>query len=118
LTEYDDPDQTNDPQNNKTISKYIESVTDAEFSIRFKVSDSYKFDCDFLAFTIVIDGQTVIRSWLSDMQQLVEVKGVKQPHTDAKYANLHKFKFTNITTGKCVCVEVEKSADICSGIGK
>ena len=40
----------------RTVSKYVESATNKEFSIRLSVNHPYKPDCPTLGFAIIIDG--------------------------------------------------------------
>lgn len=40
-------------QASKTVFKYIEAVTDKEFSIKFAVKAGYQFDCPTLGFRIM-----------------------------------------------------------------
>ncbi|KAE8454606.1 hypothetical protein EG329_000229 [Mollisiaceae sp. DMI_Dod_QoI] len=63
LPEYDDDESRPDsiPTANgheiRTITKYIESTADQEFSFRFTVSHPYQLDCASLHFQIKIDGK-------------------------------------------------------------
>jgi hypothetical protein len=42
--------------NDVTISKYIESYDDKEFTIKINVREPYKFDCPNLGFSTAVDG--------------------------------------------------------------
>jgi len=63
LVEYDD-DEEYKPQDEdipedrraKTVSKYIESQTDQEFTINLTLERPYEYDCDGLEFHTYIDG--------------------------------------------------------------
>ena len=57
LTEYDDED-TGDGGSDHTseVSKYIEAVSGAEFSISITVPKSYKFKANALSFRLILDG--------------------------------------------------------------
>ena len=57
LTEYDDEDARDEISDyTREVSKYIEAVSDAEFSIGFTVPKSYNFGGDALSFKINLDG--------------------------------------------------------------
>jgi hypothetical protein len=48
-------------QASRTVTKYIESVSDMEFAIKLSVNSPYEFDvgCDLLCFDIYVDGRKV-----------------------------------------------------------
>jgi hypothetical protein len=65
LHEYEDNDLEAEPgdvgayQASKTVSKYLEAVTDKEFSIKIVVKDPYEMDCPTLGFQVKVDGMVV-----------------------------------------------------------
>ena len=54
--EYEDGDATT---LDNRITKYIQVVPSATFAVQFKIKRSYRFDCDYLGWTIFIDGKEV-----------------------------------------------------------
>jgi len=43
-------------QHNHTVTKYIESIDDAEFDIKFTVGEAFNLECQFLSFKTEVDG--------------------------------------------------------------
>ncbi len=72
LKEYDDDDEETDGDSeddditewrnifhHASVSKYIESISNARFKIMVKVSPAWEFDSDFISFDLFLDGQYV-----------------------------------------------------------
>lgn len=106
LTEYhDDEDEVRRSWSHKTMSNYIESVTDAEFFIRLKVGQSYEHDCDELGFSIIMDGcEEDIDKILCGRDDLVDDDWEYDAHGvenhDAEGAKLQRFRFSKLLTSK------------------
>lgn len=107
LVEYDDDeDEVRQRWKHKTVSKYVESKTDAEFFFRLTVSKPYEHDCDELGFAIILDGcEENIDSHLCSPDSLedddeweYDVHGV-ETH-DAEGAKLKRFKFSKLHTSR------------------
>jgi hypothetical protein len=104
LTEYDDlGDKVRQSWKHKTVSKYIESESDAEFFFRLKVGKPYEHDCDELGFSIILDGcEENVDSHLCSPENLedgeweYDVHGVET--YDAEGAKLKRFKFSKLRT--------------------
>lgn len=84
----------------KTITKYIESTADQEFSIMYRFGSPYKPDCATLNFQFFIDGThcsgKTIEANRSDRPRYKHGE-TKQGHVEGK-GYLLPFKFTNIET--------------------
>lgn len=62
LPEYKpDEDEIESLDQPNTAVHYIESVSDAEFSVKFVIGPRYKMDCDFLSWDITVDGRVAAR---------------------------------------------------------
>jgi hypothetical protein len=105
LAEYDDhDDEVIQKWKHKTVSKYIESKSDAEFFFKLKVGKPYEHDCDELGFAIILDGceENVDRHLCSpdsledNDEWEFDVHGV-ETH-DAEGAKLKKFRFSKLHT--------------------
>ena len=106
LTEYDDED-TPDESSDHTgeVSKYIEAVSDAEFSIGFTVPKSYKFEANALSFKLNLDGVWVgtyllrkakLKNLRKDWHETIA--GSKAKNGEEWY--LRPFKFDDIKIGE------------------
>ncbi|KAI9730149.1 MAG: hypothetical protein M1818_008243 [Claussenomyces sp. TS43310] len=81
LREYEPKhDRVEGPLAEKTVIKYIEAVSDAEFDIKISVDKSYKMNCHHITFDIYIDG-----------------KAVRSP--TCKASRLHRHHWSRITEG-------------------
>ena len=106
LTEYDGEDTADQsPEHPSEVSKYIEAVSDAEFSIDITVPQSYEFRADALAFKLTLDGvfvtnalcrKALLQSLCKDWQTNVAGSEVK----DGEQWYLRPFKFNDIKIGK------------------
>lgn len=103
LKEYDDDgDQVRQSWKHKTVSKYIESETDAAFYFKLQVGKPYEHDCDELGFAIILDGcEENIDSHLccsddldDDGEWELDVHGV-ETH-DAEGAKIKRFRFAKL----------------------
>lgn len=115
LEEYDDDEaqadvesgETNQYQASKTVSKYIESVTDQEFAIKLLVGNPYYFDCGSLGFSIRVDGRKVrspllrrdeyssVNGWSQDVRGIRAEEGEKSLIRPFKFAEIKKSKYRN-----------------------
>jgi len=88
----------------KAVSRFIEAPTNAEFSIKIRVSGSYQLDCPNLLFNIYVDGVSV-GGVLCGEYELIHggwtknIEGVKQP-TEKHVVGFHKFRFSELVIGK------------------
>lgn len=91
-------------QMNYTITKYIESVTDAQFLVKCIVKPTYVMDCEKLAFKVFIDaermrGPTIDRNQLEGgLDFTLNISGVKE-EVDGRTV-LRPFKFASIQISK------------------
>jgi len=113
ITEYDDMDDVQlehpDPQVAKyqearTVSKYVECMTNASFSIKVSVGPPYKMDGSKLGFHITVDGRPVWKStcgrphfkhhstWTDIVSGVKEGKGAA--------CTMKAFKFAKIETSE------------------
>jgi hypothetical protein len=98
----------------RTVTKYIESVSDQEFIIQINLAPPFKMDCVSLSTSVHIDGRKVaspliMKSWNLDkfsgdyvktkFQTRVEGMQVEAPGTAGREL-LKKFKFAKIETSK------------------
>ena len=106
LTEYDDGDAGDGGSDHTSkVSKYIEAVSDAEFSISITVPKSYKFEANALCFEPSLDGVRV-KGYLclkSELKSLHKdwhetIPGSKVKNGEEWY--LRPFKFSDIKIGK------------------
>ena len=114
LTEYDDedtPDESSD--HTSEVSKYIEAVSDAEFSISVTVPNSHKFAGDALSFRLSLDGIWV-KTWLCRKAKIRDLREDWHANIagsevgNGKKWCLRPFKFNDIKTGK---TSLQKSTD-------
>ena len=106
LTEYDDEDTADQsPEHPSEVSKYIEAVSDAEFSIDITVPQSYEFRADAVAFKLTLDGVFVtnalcrkakLKRLCKDWHENIAGSEVK----DGEQWYLRPFKFNDIEIGK------------------
>ena len=106
LTEYDDedtPDESSD--HTSEVSKYIEAVSDAEFSISITVPKSYKIEANALCFDLSLDGfwgrtyllrKAKLKSKREDWH--TTIAGSKVKNSEGWY--LRPFKFADVKIGK------------------
>lgn len=115
LPEYDgQDDEVRQSWRHKTVSRYIESETDAEFFFKLKVGKPYKHDCDELGFAIILDGcEENVDSILCSPDNLEEddewefdVHGVET--YDVEGAKLKKFKFSKLHISRYLIHHSEK----------
>ena len=106
LTEYDDED-TGDGGSDHTseVSKYIEAVSDAEFSMGITVPESYNFVGHALAFELSLDGirervylcrEATLKNLRKDWY--MTIAGSKVKNGEGWY--LRPFKFEDIKIGE------------------
>ena len=106
LAEYDDEDIADQsPEHPSEVSKYIEAVSDAEFSIDFTVPQFYEFTADALAFKFILDGVTVRNSVCRKAKLKRLRKDWHENIAGSKVKNgegwcLRPFKFNDIKIGK------------------
>lgn len=119
LTEYDDEITAGQsPEYASEVSKYIEAVSDAEFSIDITVPRSYEITADALAFKLILDGVFVmspisrkakLKTLGTDWHKKIEGSDVK----DGEEWYLRPFKFNDIKIGKTrlhvliICIDPE-----------
>jgi hypothetical protein len=89
---------------NRTVSKYIESTTDAEFSFKLRVSEGYQLDCPTLLFTIYVDGQSIGGRLCGAYEPIYggwtkEIEGIKLPTDKRNVVDLRKFRFSELMAG-------------------
>ena len=106
LIEYDDEDTADDGSDHTSeVSKYIEAVSDAEFSIGITVPKSYSFKADALSFRLSLDGVRVD----SSLCRKAKLKSLRKDWHDtiagSKVKNgnewyLRPFKFNDIKIGE------------------
>jgi hypothetical protein len=123
LAEYDDDDdgegevehtQVAEYQAARTVSKFVESVSDKEFSIRLNLETSFVMDCASLIFPINIDGKPCWEPVLAKSRFPQSVQGSRvlsrvtinaqgvravAPGIEGQEF-LQKFKFSKIDTSK------------------
>ena len=106
LTEYDDEDAANEnPDHPSEVSKYIEAVPDAEYSVDITMSQSYDLTADGLSFSLSLDGVSVRKPVCrkAKLKRLRKawykrVSGSKVENGEEWY--LRPFKFNDIKIGK------------------
>jgi hypothetical protein len=117
LVEYDDDEEQEvgaghvaEYQAAKTVSKYIESISDKDFGIKATIGPKYVFDSSAVSFAIEIDGKLMITPILekSKYPTLVfqsrvtgnivsHTRGVRVPTAvNSEKALLKKFRFSKI----------------------
>ena len=106
LTEYDDEETADEsPDHPSEVSKYIEAISDAEFSINIKAPKSYDFVRNALCFLLRLDGvqaahfvcsKTEHERMRGDWHQTI--LGSKVNNGKGWY--LKPFKFSDIKLGK------------------
>jgi hypothetical protein len=104
VAEYpDDGDEVRLGWKHKTISNYIESISDTEFFIQLRVGPPYKFDCDNLSFNIIFDGdEAAADGYVCHPADFVngvwedEANGREVPTNRGRM--LRKYKFAKIET--------------------
>ena len=106
LTEYDDENTAGQsPEHASEVSKYIEAVSNAEFSIDITVPSSYNFAGDAIAFKLTLDGVFVrsplclkkkVKRLREDWHKNIAGSDVR----DGEKWYLRPFKFNDIKIGK------------------
>lgn len=49
----------------KWMSTYVECVSDAEFQLKCSIKPPYKMDTEALSFNVSVDGQSIVKVWLT-----------------------------------------------------
>jgi hypothetical protein len=93
-----------------TVTKYVESETDEDFSIKFTVQPYYQATSAKLGFEVLLDGvrvrESLVDSWEFKRNPLVAVlKGAISSVGDVGIGTLRKFKFSKIETGMSSLLE-------------
>lgn len=91
----------------KSVRRLIETSTDAEFSIKICVVDTYQLDSPNLLFNIYIDGISVGGVLCGEYELLHgswtrKVEGIKQPTEKRNIVGLCKFRFSELVISKLV----------------
>lgn len=104
LPEYENRDEEiHGPLATKTVLRYIQSISDSEFVINFRISPPFQLDCPVLEFRVSIDG-TPIRGAICLLTHIkygcwnYQLLGDKVIHHDGS-GELRKFKFASLKTG-------------------
>jgi hypothetical protein len=111
---HDFEDEVKPSLEHKTVSKYIQSETDAEFYFVLKVGEPYEHDCDELGFFIILDGCEVdVDGHLCSPGELAEeyewereVRGMEMQ--DAEGARVKKFRFSKVHKSKSLIHHINK----------
>ncbi|RYP72241.1 hypothetical protein DL770_007985 [Monosporascus sp. CRB-9-2] len=105
VIEYDDPDASNHVRSCPTSSKYIESIDDAEFTIRYKASLDYNWEgCrdHVLRFRAFADGLKLSGKVFSKTDALygrcIHAEGFSKYDTETKSTYKYNCKFSPIST--------------------
>ncbi|KAL9115414.1 MAG: hypothetical protein Q9227_000735 [Pyrenula ochraceoflavens] len=133
--EYDDPDDgdnydANGVEHNSsipTMTKYIEAKSSASFEVVFKVKHDYEFGCDYLGWSINLDGKSVSFPIVRRSDHIQKEpktgpheyfrRGVKIKNDDGSWSE-HKFEFANIEIEENASKErVLESVQQCQGLG-
>ena len=106
LTEYDDEDAANENSDHPSeVSKYIEAIPDAEFSIDITMPRSYNFAMNHLSFRLSLDG-TLVRNRVYPKAHLKRLRKdwheniAGSPMKNGEKCYLRPFKFNDIKIGK------------------
>ena len=108
LTEYDDEDAANENSDHPSgVSKYIEAVPDAEFSIDITMSQSYDLTADGLSFRLSLDGVSVRnricrKAMLKRLRKDWRDNIAGSPMKNGDKCYLRPFKFNDIKIGKTI----------------
>jgi hypothetical protein len=98
--EYDAPEEEKDRMDANVVTKYIEAVCGANFSVEFKIKPQYEFDSDYLAAIIKLDGERRGRisikpsSFSRDHGAANRCDGIRVNNGDAWV--FRKYKFGNL----------------------
>ncbi|KAF8860115.1 hypothetical protein BDZ45DRAFT_649240 [Acephala macrosclerotiorum] len=142
LEEYDDdeeltlgkPGAIGEYQVARTVSKYVEALSDKEFSINVKMDSSFSFDCPSIATPINVDGKLATAPVLIKANYATSLHGnrivtpivrkvdgvyVAAPGND-KQQFLKKFKFSPIdtTTDDSKLKDVKKDSEVVGKVGE
>ena len=110
LEEYNDdeeveaqPGEAFQHQASRTVSKYVESITDKEFEIRCNVTSAFNMDCPTLFFTVFVDGAKLVSRLIryktlaaSQLSYAETIKGIDL-NINGRLA-VKPFKFSEIKT--------------------
>ena len=106
LTEYDHEDTADqNPEHPNEVSKYIEAVSDAEFSIDIRVSQYYDLTANDLSFILRLDG-VFVSNPVCTKAELKSLRKDWQTNVAGSYVknggewSLRPFKFNDIKIGK------------------
>ncbi|KAF4626757.1 hypothetical protein G7Y89_g11399 [Cudoniella acicularis] len=136
VEEYDDDEEFAPPSralvaNNdgkpivKTTTKYIESITDQEFSIYIDITNPFKFDCPNIGPTVFIDGfkasrTNILRSDYTSHTVSQVIKGAYERDVRRKIQKFRHFKFSKVETisDDMSSARVKKDAELVQGMGE
>lgn len=100
----------------RTVSRYIESESEQEFTFQFTVKPPYKHDCDYVGFYITIDGENLNDGQLcgpghldDDDSWVDTVSGIERDMASKQGRRLHQHIFTKFKFNKIATSEFDKS---------
>lgn len=109
--EYNDDEE--ESQGPKTVTKYIEAKSGAEFAVQIELTPPFWFPSEALEFDLSIDGKRLENVLLVKEQfiehprgQITILEGISRSH--GVTWSLEKFKFTEVTTSQLVSQFLEQ----------
>lgn len=106
VTEYYDPHASNsdseDDSGCPVVSKYIEAIDDAEFSIRMAIDDDvYAWDCHYLFATTNVDGYSMAYNTMRIGRECMAIEGKDSYSGETGEPYCIKPKFSAISKVLC-----------------
>lgn len=108
LEEYDDEEeqsvQPTEAGSVKKVSRYIESLADQEFTIKYWVRHPFELDYPMLGVDVLMDGkrvvQKVLRKGRIDGDHAHTIKGVTDTDQQSGRTVFRPFRFSEVETSK------------------
>jgi hypothetical protein len=112
LKEYFDDEPSENPGRHRDslapriVSKYIEAITDQEFTLHFRVAKPYDVDSPSLVFSTSVDGKNISSTLfrLSKHESITPLEkdtlGVKSYNSETGKSTFQALKFSRISTSK------------------
>ncbi|KAL3425107.1 hypothetical protein PVAG01_04388 [Phlyctema vagabunda] len=131
LPEFDDDDdsaklaQAHSPQSleeycaKRTVSRYVQSIDDKDFTVRCEIRPPYQMDCPGLAIFLEVDHRHIDGRWImKNGANSVEMKGLTTGARGTEVFQPIKFTKIKLATGKDMdSSQIKKDSELMSKVG-
>ncbi len=108
IEEFDDNEEESPERDEgdttKNVSKFVKSVTDMEFGMKWLVRDPFNFDCPMLCFEVHVDGKLAVKKVLPKERYNGElegfISGIRDVDQENNQGTLRSFRFARVETSK------------------